>query len=156
MASSHSKLSFEYLDYHVRTDTRTTRGGLTLLALGRCPGAHHFRGPTPTIHANLKRAQIDAKIASKQNCPGVSISPCIHPSTDQYYSKRHFDWTLWALGQCPGAHQFRGPTLTIQVNINRAQIVAIIAFALGPAGVSVRPWVLVYIFAGVAGRLIPG
>ena len=40
-----------------------------------CPGAHHFRGLTPTIHANIKRALIAAKIAFARGSKGVSDSP---------------------------------------------------------------------------------
>ena len=50
--------------------------------------------------------------------------------------------TLWALGQCPGAHYFRGPTVTVQTNLKRAQIVAKITFARGAEGVSIRPCVM--------------
>ena len=46
------------------------RGGLTLWALGQCPGAHHFRGPTPAIEAILKRAPIAVKIAFARGARG--------------------------------------------------------------------------------------
>ena len=51
------------------------RGGLTLWALVQCPGVNHFSGPTNTIHANLRRAQIAAKIAFARGPKGVSVRP---------------------------------------------------------------------------------
>ena len=47
-----------------------------------------------------------------------------------------------ALGQCPEAHPFRRPVLTIQARLKRAQITAKIALAQGPERVSVHPRVL--------------
>ena len=51
------------------------RGGLTLWALGQCPGDHHFRRPTPTVQVNLKRAQISAKIAFARGLRGSQSVP---------------------------------------------------------------------------------
>ena len=53
----------------------TIRGGLTLWALGQCPGAHHFRGPTLTVHVYLKSARIAAKTALARVPEGVSVHP---------------------------------------------------------------------------------
>ena len=57
------------------TKVNMYRGRLTLSALGQCPWAHHFIGPTPTIHVNFKRAQIAAKIAFAQGPERVSVRP---------------------------------------------------------------------------------
>ena len=45
-----------------------TKCALTLWAFGQCPVAYHFRGPTRTILANLKRAK-----NCRENCfcPGT-------------------------------------------------------------------------------------
>ena len=51
------------------------RGRLTPWILGQCPGAHHFRGATPTIHDNLKKAQIVAKISFTRGPKGFLSAP---------------------------------------------------------------------------------
>ena len=59
------------------------RGGLTLDALGQGPGAHHFRQPTPTIHDNLKRAQIAVKTAFARGHEWVSDSQSAYAYANQ-------------------------------------------------------------------------